>query len=158
MTTHAKAAPRGALVLFLSLTVFCSALTAFRSLFGGRLPFQVAIAPDANNDSAIAVDVVVVYDAKLADEMLKLRAADWFDAKQKRQFLADHAGKVRVQGFEWVPDQRVDERAVQYEAGARKVIIFASYLTEGDHRAAIDPRQPFRLILANADFRVEQLR
>ncbi|HKS24477.1 MAG TPA: hypothetical protein VJZ76_16880 [Thermoanaerobaculia bacterium] len=151
MTNLANRVPRGTLVLLLFLF-------ACRSLFGGRLPFQVAIAPDANNNSAVAVDLVIVYDAKLADELLKVRAADWFDAKQKRQFLADHVGKVKVQGWEWVPDQRVEERSVSYEAGARKVIIFASYLSEGDHRAAVDPQQPFRIVLANADFSVERLR
>jgi type VI secretion system protein len=150
-----KPAGAGFLLVSLVLALSCGAAAATRSLFGGRLPFQVAIASDANNDSAVAVDVVVVYDAKLADELLKVRAADWFDPKQKTQFLKDHARQIKVQGWEWVPAQRVGDLSVPYEAGARKVIVFADYLTEGDHRAAVDPQQRFKLVLGKFDFSVE---
>jgi len=68
--------------------VSCSAVSSARSMFGGALPFHVTIAPDANENSAIAVDLVVVYDAKLADELLKLPAAKWFAGKE--QFARDH--------------------------------------------------------------------
>ncbi|MEA2464363.1 MAG: hypothetical protein QOJ98_2110 [Acidobacteriota bacterium] len=40
----------------------CGVTTKVRSAFGGELPFRVTVAPDANENSAIAVDLVVVYD------------------------------------------------------------------------------------------------
>ncbi|MEA2237466.1 MAG: type secretion system protein [Thermoanaerobaculia bacterium] len=122
-------------------------------MFGGRLPFKVTVAPDANENSAVAVDLVVVYDSKVADDLLKLPASDWFARKQ--QFVKDNPRKVAVHGWEWVPGQRVDDKAVSYEAGAKKIVLFANYATEGVHRRALDPQQPFHLTLGAIDFDAE---
>jgi hypothetical protein len=124
-----------------------------RSMFGGSLPFHVSVEAAANANSAVAVDLVVVYDAKLIDQLLKLRAAEWF--AQKEQFARDHPKQLAVHAWEWVPGQSVGDKSLTYESGAKKIVLFANYLTEGDHRAALDPQQPFRLTLHAADFEVE---
>ena len=139
--------------LLAASTFCCGAASAARTMFGGRVPFHVTIAGDANDNSAVAVDLVVVYDGRLIDSLLKLRAADWF--RQKRQFVKDHPGQLDVHGWEWVPSQGVGELSVSYQAGARKLVLFADYGTEGDHRALLDPQRPFKLVLGNIDFAVE---
>src|SRR5262245_48436297 len=78
----------------------CSVGGKVRSAFGGQLPLEVTVAPAANDDSAIAVDFVVVYDQKLLDEILKVSAADWFSARKSR-FQADHPGELVVEEREW---------------------------------------------------------
>ena len=137
----------------LCLVLSCGAATATRSMFGGSLPFQVTVAPDANENSAIAVDLVVLYDAKLVEQLLKLKASDWF--KQKNQFVRDHPNQVAVHGWEWVPSQAVKPQTISYGSGARKVVLFADYVSEGDHRATVDPQQSFRLLLQKIDFDVQ---
>jgi len=139
--------------LLAGLALSCGAASATRSMFGGRLPFHVTIAPDANDNSAVAVDLVVVYDARLVEPLLKLSASAWF--AQKRQFLKDHPSQVEVHGWEWVPGQEVGDPSIAYRAGARKLVLFVDYGTEGEHRAALQPQQPFNLVLGNADFAVE---
>lgn len=124
-------------------------------MFGGMLPMQVKVAPHANEDTAVAVDVVVVYDTKLIEELLKMPASEWFSKKQ--QFLSDHPNDVVAQSWEWVPGQPVSPQSINYRAGARKVFLFADYVTEGAHRAAVPPQQPFRLVLGDRDLAVEAL-
>ena len=125
-----------------------------RSAFGGQLPIAVKIAPKANDDTPIAVDLVIVYDQKLVDALLKMPATEWFQGKQ--QYIADHSPHdIIVVGWEWVPGQSVDDFKVPYRAGARNLIVFADYHTEGKHRAAVTPPQPLRLLLGERDLSVE---
>jgi type VI secretion system protein len=133
----------------------CSVTKKVRSAFGGDLPMQVTVAQQANENSPVAVDVVVVYDRKLVDELLKMPASQWFAPKVKQQFLADHARKVEVRGWEWVPGQKVDRIPLEYRAGAQQVIIFADYHTDGAHRLVVPPQQPFHLLLAEREIKLE---
>jgi type VI secretion system protein len=123
-------------------------------MFGGELPIQVDVAPDANENSPVAVDLILVYDPKVLDELLKLSAGAWF--AQREQFLADHGGALQSELREWVPGQPVPPFILSYHPGARRVVLFADYDTQGDHRATIDPQQPFRLVLGEKDFSVEE--
>jgi type VI secretion system protein len=145
------------LTLVVAISAFgvtsCGVTTKIRSAFGGELPFRVTVAPDANENSAIAVDVLVVYDAKVLDQLMKLRASEWFARKQ--QFLNDYSEEVTVRGWEWVPSQVVEEQSIAYRSGARKVVLFADYHTEGDHRASVDPQQFFHLMLGPLDMALE---
>lgn len=132
----------------------CAMKQKVRSAFGGQLPMHVIVAPQANEDSPVAVDVVVVYDRKLLDDLLKLPASEWFAAK--KQFIADHGRKIDVQGWEWVPGQKVESISLDYRPGAKEVVVFADYHTEGAHRVVVQPQQPFRLLLEERDLVLEK--
>jgi type VI secretion system protein len=136
----------------LLLLVSCSAGRKVRSAFGGTLPIEVTVVPEANDDSPIAVDLLLVYDAKLVDELLKMPAAEWF--AKKEQYVADHPAIV-VQSWEWVPGQSVEPFKVAYRSGARSVVLFADYQSEGEHRAVVGAPKPFRLVLGERDLTVE---
>lgn len=137
------------------LCAACSVTGKVRSAFGGQLPLKVTVAPGANDDSAIAVDFVVVYDQKLLDEIVKISAAEWF--AKKSRFLADHPRELVVEAREWVPGQPVAPLSVPYRAGARKVVVFADYHSGGEHRAVVPPQQPSHVILGETDLKVEAL-
>lgn len=124
-------------------------------MFGGQLPFDVVIAADANEDSPVAVDMVFVYDKKLLDTLLKTPASDWF--AKRDQFVKDYGNSLAVEQWEWVPGQQVERISVPYRAGAQRVVLFADYVTDGDHRATADPQEPFRLVLGARDLSVEKL-
>lgn len=131
----------------------CGVATATRGMFSGSLQFTAVVAADANENSAIAFDAVVLYDGKIADELLKLRAGEWF--MRKAQFQRDYSRRVDVRGWEWVPGQSVGKQTITYRAGAKKIVLFADYGTEGDHRAAIDPRNAFHVDFRALDFDVQ---
>ena len=124
-------------------------------MFGGQLPFDVVVAADANEDSPVAVDLVFVYDKKLLDELLKIPASDWF--ARREQFVKDYGDALAVANWEWVPGQQIERISVPYRAGARRVVVFSDYVTDGDHRATADPQEPFRLVLGARNFSVEKL-
>lgn len=134
----------------------CSVTRNVRSAFGGALPVTVVVDPRVNEDNPIAVDLVVLYNDKLTDAVLKKPASEWFDEKKKKQFLADHPGELAIVAHrEWVPGQKVDPFRVDYQSGAHHVIVFAHYQSEGEHRQALASPQPFRLLLGEHDFSVE---
>ncbi|HEX9983242.1 MAG TPA: hypothetical protein VGF69_08260 [Thermoanaerobaculia bacterium] len=126
-----------------------------RGMFGGELPVEVRVAPDANHDSPVAVDLLVVYDKKLLDKLLATPSAEWF--AKRDQFLKDYPKQLVVEAREWVPGQAVEPLTLTYRPGAVMVVVFADYGTAGDHRAAVDPQQLFRLVLGERDLAVEVL-
>jgi type VI secretion system protein len=143
-----------ALVWLLLLgSVSCGLPRRVRSMFGGQLPLQISVSPEANRNSPIAVELVIAYQGKLLDELLKMPAGDWF--RKREQFLRDHPGGVDTWKWEWVPGQEVPAMEISYRVGAKGGVLFADYATPGDHRARIDPHQPVRLVLNPTDFTVE---
>jgi len=143
-----------ALVAFscLFLLLSCSVGKKVRRAFGGSLPIEVTVHDDINDQSPVAVDLLIVYDDKIVDDLLKIPAADWF--VKKKQFIADHPSVI-VQGWEWVPGQVVDPFKIEYRPGARNVVLYADYHSEGDHRAVVGSPKPFRLVLGERDLSVE---
>src|SRR6059058_3961402 len=83
---------RCGVVVCIALLLGCSMAAKVRRGFGGDIPFTVTVAPDANENSAVAVDVVVVYDPIALDQLMKLSARKWFT--DKKQFLNDHRGEI----------------------------------------------------------------
>lgn len=63
----------------------------------------VAIAPDANGNSAFRLDVILLGDPALAAEILALSPAAWF--AQRQQMAALHASSLALIGAELVPGQ-----------------------------------------------------
>jgi type VI secretion system protein len=133
---------------FLLLLPGCSVGRKVRTAFGGKLPVEVTVLDSINDDSPVAVDLVIVYDDKLVDELLKMSSTEWF--AKKEQFKKDHPG-IDVQGWEWVPGQIVPPLNLDYHAGARNVVLFADYHTEGEHRAVVGKPKPFSLLLGERD-------
>lgn len=144
------------LIPLLLLVSACGLPNRVRSMFGGQLPIQVSIAPDANEDSPLAVELIVVYENKIVDKLMEKKARDWFAGRE--QFLRDYADDVDSWKWEWIPGQEVRPIELTYGVGAKRVILFADYLTPGEHRATIDPQRPFRLILGQSELELEELR
>jgi type VI secretion system protein len=147
-------------VTFIPLAVLCALLAQscssgkkVRSMFGGTLPVSVRVDDNANDNSAIAVDMVVVYDPKLVDSLLKMTAADWFNKRD--QMEKDYPDTLKVSRWEWVPGQIVPDVALEYHLGARKVVLFADYRTQGEHRLVVDPQESLHLVLAENDLSKE---
>lgn len=155
MTSRLPSRASWLLIPLLLLASSCGLPNRVRSMFGGQLPIQVSIAPDANENSPLAVELIVVYNDKLIDKLMEKRARDWFAGRE--QFLRDYADDVKSRKWEWIPGQKVEPIDLAYGIGAKRVVLFADYVTPGDHRATIDPQQPFRLILGQSDLELEMI-
>ena len=120
-----------------------------------KLDVKVHVAPAANRNNPVAVDLVLVSDKKLLKELMKMSAKDWFAQKHQVQLDYPKEKDLAAGSWEWVPGQAVklDRLTVRLEVVGG--VVFANYLTEGVHRAAIDPRKPFLLTLGEDDLCVQ---
>ena len=138
----------------------CSVVRRTRSMFGGKLQVEVDVRPGANLNSPIAVELVVINDRKVLDKVQMLPAREWFQGRE--QFLRDNpkvAGactweQSRPCLWEWVPGQGKLELTLDVKAGAQWGVLFADYLTAGDHRLLVDPRKHFQVELGAEAFTV----
>ena len=129
---------------YLALLVVC-ALTAACMIPARttRVRLQVQIAPDANDNRPIPVDVVFAWDGETAEALEALTAAAWF--AQKTQLRQDDPQErvLSVREWEWVPGQVVPDLELAVRPGARKwlqaIFVFADYRTDGAHRIRLEP-------------------
>lgn len=149
----------GALLLALGLVVSlsgCHAWRATKSLFGGNYPMEVTITRTVNQESPIAVQLVVVYDKAVLDQLITLSARDFFD--QREQLARDLEGKADLSNhWEWVPwvpgAPGTLELNIPYHLGANAAVFFADYYSPGDHRLLADIHKPICLRFEEGGFR-----
>jgi type VI secretion system protein len=134
----------------------CGIAAKTRAAIKGDLNMYVSIAAKVNSDNPLPVDVVWVYDEELLKELLKLSAKNWFEKKEqfKRDFPSDKA--FEVWPWEWTPGQKVTVQKIPIKAKSKGGIIFANYLTDGDHRARVDPAEDFQINFSEESFSVTE--
>lgn len=115
---------------------------------------RTSIVPEANGNSPVAIDLVLVRDKDLIKEISKLSASDW--NQRRDQFLLDYPEKKQMIDYrwEWVPGQQVRCANLPITPKPKAVYLFAGYSSKGDHRARIDLRKGLNLKLMAADFEV----
>jgi type VI secretion system protein len=141
-------------LLLLNLLTSCGLPVRTRALFGSKLHVQVYVAEHANQNYPVAVDLLLVYDKKLATRLLAMSANEWFSKREqvKKDYPNDEG--FASWSWEWVPGQNVPEQELPLQAKARLGIIFAHYNSPGEHRARIDPHQSITIELLEQDFAV----
>lgn len=135
------------------------------SLFSGcirpglrpRLTLAVNIAPDANANQPIAVDLVEIDDKDLSKDLSKMTAADWFQKRDQIEQDFPKAKSISIRSWEWVPGEVVPDIKVPMRRPPRSILIFAKYATPGPHRAALAPNKPVIVQLAREDIKVGPL-
>ncbi len=131
--------------------------TGAYSAFGAKLNVAVHISPNANLNSPVALDLVIIYDPQLLSRVLGMTAQQWFD--QKAQILRDYRQGEGLDcwSWEWVPGQEVGRLKLPLEATAKGAVLFARYLTPGAHRIRIDPTQDIDIFLGEKTFHVRPM-
>ena len=122
-------------------------------LFGGHSHMEVEVSADLNQNSPLALDLLVVYDQKLLESLEKKTATEWF--KNRAQFLKDKK-KLKSHHWEWVPGQPGLKVRFNFKRNARGGLIFANYQSAGDHRARFNPHRHLRISLEEKDFTLVQ--
>lgn len=115
---------------------------------------DIEVAPNANADNAVAVDLVLVHDATLLPAIADMAAAAWFRSRDQLK-LANPTG-LEVRSFEVIPGQKGPRHVLDGRASdALGAFIFANYTTPpGPHRARIDGIPAVLLKLGEKDFTV----
>jgi len=118
-------------------------LLAGCSMFGGPKPVQpawqslaFAAAPDANANSALAVDVVLVKDKAVLDMLSALTASRYFATRD--DLLRTYPDALTLLSVEITPGQLI--RIERKRFGAERAwaaLAFANYATPGEHRIRV---------------------
>lgn len=123
---------------FLAPAAVC--LLAGCAMFGGPKAvkpdwkkLQVVTAGDANNNSPLAIDVVLITDRALVDGVSALTAAQYFAARDDMRRSQPDA--LVVQSLELAPGQTFDIDPKPFRAKKGwAALMFANYGTPGAHR------------------------
>jgi type VI secretion system protein len=106
----------------------------------------ITAAGNANANSAVAVDLVLVKDVAMLESLLTMSAAKWFAMRSDLQRTFPEA--LSVYPYELVPTQLI--RMEEKQFGRERVwaaLVFARYASPGEHRA--------RLLLNTAGYVVQ---
>jgi type VI secretion system protein len=154
---HPRARPASRSLLCLLLVALaaggCSVGKLVKKAFSGELQVEIVVDPKLDENSALAVDLVVISDKKLEPPILAMTARDWF--RQREQFEKDHGSGFRVSSWELVPGQSVEPQTVEVGRGVETAVFFADYLSPGPHRQQIDPHRHLVLNLGEKGFSVQ---
>ena len=123
-------------------------------LGGGRSISRISIDadPEANQNSAVAIDLVMLTDPEAAAAIMKLSARDWF--QRREQFARDYPDGLRIASWEMAPGQLLRDASVDSPGGMTDAIVFAGYRDEGDHRLRLGDGSKVKLMLGEKDVRL----
>jgi type VI secretion system protein len=98
--------------------------------------FQINVDANANDNSVVPFDAVVIRDKKLLQQISQMDAAAWFSAKGRCNYRGGAKAKVEFHSWEFVPGQTflID---VPSPGGVKGILGFANYATPGDHRVTL---------------------
>jgi type VI secretion system protein len=111
------------------------------------------VAPRANGDTPIAVDLVAVQDPDLFKLLLSIPAKQWFD--QREQLRRDYLQGIRVWSLELVPGQFMEAREIPMTGDpAVGLLVYAGYNNPGTHRLRLDQQKSVWLRFENKNMRL----
>ena len=99
------------------------------------LDLNVAIDRDANQNSPVALDVVLIKDKNFWKGAQAMSAKDWFG--QKGDLQRRFRSKMEVYSWEWVPGQAIPPMTVKTPRRFSGAMVFANYPSPGTHSAPI---------------------
>jgi len=124
--------------------LLCASMVAGCGMFGGGpkaakpgwKSLSLAAAPDANGNSALAVDVVLVKDQAVLGSLLAMPARRWFEARDGLQRTFPEG--LTVLSVEITPGQTIRLPRDRFNSGkAWAALAFANYATPGEHRQSL---------------------
>ncbi|MEI8393938.1 MAG: hypothetical protein WCF85_04325 [Rhodospirillaceae bacterium] len=105
----------------------------------------------ANDDNALSVDLVLVFEPGLVAQVAGLTAATWF--KTKDQVLLANPTGLETRTFEVMPGQTgAHVELSSRDRNAFGAFLFADYAGQGPHRARIDGMSAVVLRLGGKGF------
>src|SRR5690606_30381858 len=112
---------------------------------------SISLDNDANLSSATAIELIIVYKMELLKALMKINAVDYFASAD--QIKRDYPDMVEVYRWELTPGQAICDYKIMVNGDdPLGVVIFADYLTPGNHRERVGSTSSIHLRLKNKDF------
>lgn len=106
----------------------------------------------ANQNHPVAFDLIILYDDELVEKIMEMSAREWFS--QKKQFKLDHPNKIFTWEWELVPGMYIPDFFIKETKKAQALVAFADYLSDGEHRAVLNPYQIVMIEFNEREFSV----
>ncbi|AIL13382.1 hypothetical protein IM40_07555 [Candidatus Paracaedimonas acanthamoebae] len=112
---------------------------------------SISLDNDANRNSATAIELLIIYKMELLKSLIKINAADYFASSD--QIKRDYPDMLEVYRWELTPGQSITDYKIKANGDdPLGIIIFADYLTPGNHRERVGNAAAIHLRLKNEDF------
>lgn len=109
-------------------------------LGGTRLAWKevvIAASQSANQNTAVAVDIVLVLEDSAVATLAALPAAKWFQTRA--DLLRTYPGSLVYKSWEVAPGQRLSVPGSHFGSpSVVGVFVFADYLAAGEHRMKVE--------------------
>lgn len=146
------------LVLFVVLFLLgsCGLGVRTKALFGEQMQVNVEISETANDNSPIAVDILLVHDEERLPDFLALSAKEWFAKREQIQRDNPDDPGFQIWSWEWVPGQRITGLQLPLDPKAKGGILYAHYHSPGEHRMRFSPNQDLEIRLKEDEVELTQ--
>lgn len=124
----------------------CTHVPYFRTLS----KVDVRIDERSNRETAVALDLVCVYNKALVDSVKALSAQKWF--RRKASLRQRHPDGFETWRWEWAAGQNVAPRIVPMPNFTKAVFLFANYRTSGAHRVRVAAHRDLELFFGETSF------
>jgi type VI secretion system protein len=114
---------------------------------------QFEVAPNANDSTPFAVDIVAVSDEDVLKKLQSTNAAQWFDPQSNLK--RDYPQALKVWNFELTPNSRLVAPAEFAGRPAQGLLLFANYKTAGAHRLRLETYKKASIEFAAGDISVD---
>ena len=107
--------------------------------------------PDCNDDSAISVDLVVIYNINLFKKMMIQSAFEYYQSVQ--QIQRDFPKMLDVWHWELTPGQIMPDLEIKLtKEDPFGAVLFADYQSPGSHRLRMDDSESINILLKKNNF------
>lgn len=141
--------PLPVLALLLSLGLGCC------SYRGPAIELEVVAVAGMNDDTPVAVELVLFFDQELLEEAQAMSASQWFGESGQRFRRRNAPGRrtYDVHRWEWIPGQQAMPPPIPLPGRTDGAVLYADYPTLAAHRQVIeDPDGVFQLQLQRGGF------
>jgi len=137
--------------LFVLLIVGCAKDDDARDPELNLQTVSISLDNDANRNSATAIELLIIYKMELLKALMKINAADYFASSD--QIKRDYPDIVEIYRWELTPGQSITDYKIRANGdGPLGIIIFADYLTPGNHRERVGSAKDIHLRLRSEGF------
>lgn len=117
------------------------------------LDLNITIDPVANENSPVALDLVLIKDKNFWKTAPAMTAKDWF--AQRSDLQRRYRKKLEVHSWEWVPGQAIAPIIIKVPRRFSGAMVFANYPSPGTHSAPVPLGGNVIIALQENDFFLE---
>jgi type VI secretion system protein len=133
----------------------CQSMSVFQKKEDAKTPcitaIDISLDSDANQNSAVAIDLLVVYNEELMKTLMKMKAKDYFESHM--QVKRDYPDMVDIWHWELTPGQVVRDYPIQQRSDEPVgAVLFGDYLAKGDHRIRLAQQAHAHVRMKKFDF------